>query len=56
MLSRRLDYIENTLTKLQRILKVNKDRSLSVDMHEFNTIIRILYDNNKQFPIKHRKA
>ena len=24
-------------------------------MHEFNTTIRILYDNDKQFPIEHRK-
>ena len=44
MLSRRLDYIENTLTKPQRILKVNKDRSLSADVYEFNTTIRILYE------------
>ena len=24
-------------------------------MHKFNTIIRILYNNNKQFPINYRK-
>lgn len=54
-LSRRSDYIEGNKTKLQRILKVNKDSSLSAEAQEFNTILRVLRDDSEQFLVEYRK-
>ena len=56
MLSRRSDYIEGNEPKLQQILKVNKDGSLSAaNTQKFNLTIRILNDNNEEFPIEYSK-
>ena len=37
------------------ILKVNKDGSLSANQHEINTTLRILRDNQEQFPVEKGK-
>ena len=54
-LSRRIDYMEDTSSKPQRILKINKDGSLSADAQEFNATLRILRDDQEQFPVEHGK-
>ena len=47
--------MEDTSSKLQRILKINKDGSLSAEAQEFNATLRILRDDQEQFPIEHGK-
>lgn len=47
--------MEGNETKLQRILKVNKDSSLSAEAQEFNTILRVLRDDGEQFLVEHGK-
>ena len=37
------------------ILKVNKDRLLSANQHEINTTLRILRDDQEQFPVEKGK-
>jgi len=54
-LSRRSDYMEGNESKPQRILKVNKDGSLSAEEQEFNAILRILRDSGEEFPVEHGK-
>jgi hypothetical protein len=37
------------------ILKINKDKSLLINKHELNAILRILRDNKKEFLVKKEK-
>ena len=54
-LSRRSDYTEGNESKPQRILKINKDGSLSADAQEFNATLRVLRDTSEEFPVEHGK-
>lgn len=54
-LSRRSDYMEGHEPTQQRILKVNKDGSLSANSKEFNLVMRVLHDDKEQFPVEHGK-
>ena len=54
-LSRRSDYMENKQPMSHSILKENPDGSLSANPQEFNNILRIRHDDNKEFPIKRGK-
>jgi len=47
--------MEGHQPSLHRILKVNKDGSLSANPQEFNTVLRILRDIDEQFPLEHGK-
>ncbi len=54
-LSRRSDHIETKKSFNHSILKVNNDKSLLINRHKLNAILRILRDESKKFPIKKRK-
>ncbi len=54
-LSRRSDYMEGHQPQSHRILKVNRDGSLSANPQEFNTVLRILRDNEEEFPVEYSK-
>jgi transposase InsO family protein len=47
--------MEATSSKPQRILRINKDGSLSAEAQEFNATLRILRDDQEQFPVEHGK-
>jgi len=48
--------MEENESKPQRILKVNKDGSLSAEAQEFNATLRILRDSGEEFPVEHGKC
>ena len=52
-LSRRSDYMEGHQPQQHRILKTNRDGSLSANPQEFNLTMRVLMDDQEQFPIEH---
>jgi transposase InsO family protein len=54
-LSRRSDYMEGHTPQSHRILRVNRDGSLSANPQEFNAVLRILRDNDEEFPLEHGK-
>ena len=54
-LSRRHDYAEGLQPQEHRVLNVNTDGSLSANAQEFNAVLRVLRDNDEEFPIEHGK-
>ncbi|KAG9814520.1 hypothetical protein KCU63_g19795, partial [Aureobasidium melanogenum] len=54
-LSRRIDYMEGKEAIEHSILQTNKDGTLSARTHEFNAVLRIMKDDEEQFPISHDK-
>jgi transposase InsO family protein len=54
-LSRRIDYMEGKEAIIHSILQTNKDGTLSARTHEFNAVLRIMKDDEEQFPIFHDK-
>ena len=54
-LSRRSDHIETKETFNSSILKVNKDGSLSANQYKLNATLRILRDDQEQFPVEKGK-
>ena len=54
-LSRRSNYIEIKEVFNTSILKVNKDGSLLANQHELNITLRILRDDQEQFPLEKGK-
>ena len=54
-LSRRSDHMETKEVFNTSILKVNKDGSLSANQHELNITLRILRDDQEQFPLEKGK-
>ena len=54
-LSRRIDYMEGKEAIVHSILQTNKDGTLSARTHEFNAVLRIMKDDEEEFPISHDK-
>jgi hypothetical protein len=54
-LSRRIDYMEGKEAIIHSILQTNKDGTLSARTHEFNAVLRIMKDDEEQFPISYDK-
>ncbi|CAD0055203.1 unnamed protein product [Aureobasidium pullulans] len=54
-LSRRIDYMEGKEAIVHSILQTNKDGTLSARTHEFNAVLRIMKDDEEEFPISHNK-
>jgi hypothetical protein len=54
-LSRRIDYIEGKEAIVHSILQTNKDGTLSVRTYKFNAVLRIIKDDEEQFPISYDK-
>lgn len=52
-LSRRIDYMEGKEAIQHSILQTNQDGTLSARVQEFNTVLRIMRDDQEEFPISH---
>jgi hypothetical protein len=55
-LSRGIDYMEGKEATIHSILQTNKDGTLSARTHEFNAVLRIMKEDEEQFPISHDKC
>ncbi|CAD0043000.1 unnamed protein product [Aureobasidium pullulans] len=51
----RIDYMEGKEAIVHSILQTNKDGTLSARTHEFNAVLRIMKDDEEEFPISHDK-
>ena len=54
-LSRRINYMNSKEIFNHNILKVNNDETLFANCHEVNMTLKIMRDNQEQFPIVHEK-
>jgi len=54
-LNRRSNYIKTKKLFNYNILKINQDKSLSINKYELNAILRILRDELEEFSIKKEK-